>query len=402
MGDRVTSIAVLLLLALQSAPADRVRAVELARAGRNEEAVQLFERIVAQSPADTESRLWIARLDLRLGRIESAEAQVRSVLADHPADVDARIVLGTVLTRKGDWRGALDVLVPTEPDAGENGDFFAALARAHRRAGDDRNAYQSFRKAVALSPDDPELRAGYENAASAYGHAIAVEGFGQQVTPGSNSATGSLAVSIRATPSLHVLGLVRTRHGDGVSDALGGGGLQWHVARPTLLTLHGSGGSGNESLPRIDFGGDVVQYAGVFELGGGIRELSYDGVGVTALSATAAWDEGERWRFDTRYTYSRSRFDATDDATGDHSVVVRPTFRATRRVWFNGAYAYGIESFEDLTADRLGQLGSTTAAGGIRIGLRSLTVITTTWEHQWRSNDSTLDRLTVTLVQYFP
>jgi len=398
----VTSIAALLVLALQSAPADRIRAVELARAGRTEEAIQLFERVVAQSPGDAESRLWLARLDLRLGRIDKAEAQVRSVLAERPADVDARIVLGTVLTRKGDWRGALDVLVPTASDAGQNGDYFAALARAHRRAGDDRNAYESFRKAVALSPDDPELRAGYENAASAYGHAIAVEGFGQQVSPGSSSATGSLAASIRATPRLHVLGLFRTRHSQGVSDALGGGGLEWHLARPTLLTLHGSGGSGNVSLPRSDLGADVVQYAGAVELGGGIRELSYAGVDVTALSATAAWDRGERWRLDTRYTYSRSRFDVTGDSEGDHSVVVRPTFRATRRVWLNGAYAYGIESFEDLTADRLRQLGSTTAAGGIRIGLRSLTVITTTWEHQWRSNDSRLDRVTLALVQYFP
>jgi Flp pilus assembly protein TadD len=398
----VTPIAVLLLLVLQSVPAERLRAVELARAGHDDEAMQLLQRIVEQDPADTESRLWIARLDLRRGRVDNAEAQVRSVLAEHPADVDARIVLGTVLTRKGDWRGALDVLVPTEPDAGENGDFFAALARAHRRAGHDQHAYEAFRKAVALSPDDPELRAGYENAASAYGHAMAVEGYGQQVSPGSNSATGSLAASIRATPRLHVLGLFRSRYADGVTDALGGGGLQWHLARPTLLTLHGSGGSGNVSLPRGDFGGDVVQYAGDFELGGGVRELSYAGVDVTALSATSAWDRGERWRFDTRYTYSRSRFDATGEAEGDHSVVVRPAFRATRRVWLNGAYAYGIESFEDLTADRLGALGSTTAAGGIRFAFRSLTVITTTWEHQWRSNDSRLDRVTLTLIQYFP
>jgi hypothetical protein len=71
-------------------------------------------------------------------------------------------------------------------------------------------------------------------------------------------------------------------------------------------------------------------------------------------------------------------------------------------VWLNFAYAYGIESFEDLTADRLGSLGASTAAVGMRIGMPSLTVLHTTWEHQWRSNDTTLDRVTVALVQSFP
>ena len=66
------------------------------------------------------------------------------------------------------------------------------------------------------------------------------------------------------------------------------------------------------------------------------------------------------------------------------------------------AYAYGIESFEDLTADRLGSLGTTTLAGGVRIDVPSLTRITTTWEHQWRSNDTRIDRVTVSVVQSIP
>jgi hypothetical protein len=68
----------------------------------------------------------------------------------------------------------------------------------------------------------------------------------------------------------------------------------------------------------------------------------------------------------------------------------------------NVGYAYGIESFEDLTADRLQSLGATTIAVGLRIRVPSLTVVATTWEHQWRSNEMRMDRLTLSVVQSFP
>jgi hypothetical protein len=114
-----------------------------------------------------------------------------------------------------------------------------------------------------------------------------------------------------------------------------------------------------------------------------------------------AWDR-DRWRVDTRYTYSRSAFVATGESRGDHSVLLRGTRQQWRRVALQGAYAYGIESFEDLTADRVGALGTTTLGSGIRLDLKSLTRISTIWEHQWRSNQTTIDRFTVSVIQAIP
>ena len=68
---------------------------------------------------------------------------------------------------------------------------------------------------------------------------------------------------------------------------------------------------------------------------------------------------------------------------------------------FSATYAYGIESFEDLTADRLGALGATTFTAGVRISLRSLTVVNGAWEHQWRTNNTSVDRLLLGMVQSF-
>lgn len=46
-------------------------------------------------------------------------------------------------------------------------------------------------------------------------------------------------------------------------------------------------------------------------------------------------------------------------------------------------------------------LGSTTVAGSVCWDVPSLTRITTTWE-QWRSNDTQIDRFTVSVVQSIP
>jgi len=394
--------ALVISVAPQAAPADRVQAEQLARGGRTAEALTAFERIVEHNPADTEARLWIARLELRLGHTEKAEAVFRAVLREHPADVDARVGLGATLTRTGAYDEALAILRGTEADAGDNADLFGALARAYRRAGDDRRALEYYRRAVALSPNDPDLVDGLENVIRVYGHSVAIEGFGQQVTGRPAAGSASITASVRATPRLHVEGMARLESGGGISDALGGGGIVWRAGRVSTLAVRASGGPGNVALARSDVSAELVHYAGVQEIGVSVRGLSFSTADVVAVSPTYAWDRGGRWRFDGRYTYSRSDFTAVRETSGDHSVALRDTWRGWRRAWVNATYAYGIESFEDLTADRLLSLGASTLALGLGVNLPSSTMVTTTWEHQWRSNSTRLDRVTLSIVQFFP
>ena len=202
-------------------------------------------------------------------------------------------------------------------------------------------------------------------------------------------------------PRLLVEGSARVQRRDGSSDTLGGGGVIWRVNRSTNLAVRVGGGADNTSLPNGDLTAEVRHYRGAFEVGGSVRYLSFADAGVIAASPLLAWDTGERWRLDARYTYSWSSFDATGESSGDHSVLLRETLRAWRRVDMTVTYAYGIESFEDLTADRIGNLGAHTVAATLRIRLPSLTSVAATWEHQRRSNDTTIDRLTVSIVQGF-
>ena len=394
----VASVLVL-SMAVQTPTTDRSLAEQLARSGRTVEALALFEQIVAQDPTDAEARLWIARLQLRTGRVAEAEAGFRSVLLEHPTDTDARIGLGAALTRRGAWQEALVVLREAEPHAAENPDLFGALARAYRRAGDDRRALDYYRRGRTLAPADPDLVDGFEATAQAYGHSIAVEGFGE--AGASEGRSASLTVALRVRPQLKIEGNASTQRRGGSSDALGGGGALLRVNRSTNLGVRAAGGRGNTSLPRSDLTAVIVKYAGVFEVGASMHRLSYADAGVLAASPLAAWDTGH-WRLDARYSYSRSSFDLTGDTSRDHSAFLRGTWRAWRRVDVNVAYAYGIESFEDLTVDRLQALGAGTIAAGLRVRVPSLTFVAGTWEHQKRSNDSTVNRFTLSIVQSFP
>jgi hypothetical protein len=123
---------------------------------------------------------------------------------------------------------------------------------------------------------------------------------------------------------------------------------------------------------------------------------------VLALSPLFAWDDGHRWRLAGRYTYSKSAFDVRGESRGDHSASLRGTWQGWRRVALQAAYAYGIESFDNLTSDRVASFKIHSVSAGVRLDLPWLTRFTTTWEHEWRSNDVTVDRLTLAFVQLIP
>lgn len=323
------------------------------------------------------------------------------MIHEHPADVDAHIGLGGVLLRRGAWREALTELTEIEPAAGENADLFAVLGRAYHRAGDDRRALEYYTRATTLSPNDRDVRHAYEDIVEVHSSSIAFEGFGEHVGPSTNAVSGTLTGRIRVRPRLTIDGAARVQQRAGNTDDTFGGGVEFKASRADVVHVYGVGAPGNVSLPLADVGGDVTHYTGPFEVGAGLRGLWFKGVDVLALSPLLAWDR-DRWRTDARYTYSRSSFQQTSQTSGDSSVLVRETWRPRFRVNVNVAYAYGIESFEDLTADRLGALGASTLAAGLRIRTPQMTQLFVTWEHQWRSNDTKMDRVTLAVVRSLP
>jgi YaiO family outer membrane protein len=401
MSVLTVGLATLMGLASAQAP-ERGEAERLARLGRHAEALVAFERIVANDPADVESRLWIGRLQLWMGRTEDAEATFRAVLAEHPRNVDARVGLGSTLIRTRQTDEAIALLEATRADAPENADLAAALARAYRAAGRPRVARDEFVRAHQLAPGDPDILSGLEAVRRTFDHSVGFEGYGETV-PGAgwDSGDAALTLRLRANDRMHVAGAARMHRRGGVSDSLFGGGIEYRAGRRTVLSTTLQGGPDNENLPALSARAEVTQYFGSIELGGAIRFLDFATTDVTAVAAGAAWDDGGPWRAEARYAYSRSSFAPDGRTAGDHSILLRSLRRQWQRVWIDGSYAHGAESFDVLTAERVDSFDADTVAVGLRILTPSLLVITSTWEHQWRSNGQKIDRLTCAVIRYF-
>ena len=278
--------------------------------------------------------------------------------------------------------------------------MFGALARAYRRGGDDRRALEYYKRAMALAPGDPDLVDGYEATMRAYGSSVTVEGFGEGGVSDARSA--SLTATVRVLPRLEIEGIARVQKRNGSSDTLFGGGGIWRIDRSTNLAVRGAGGVGQHLAAerRRDGGGQALPRA--------IRARRHRSSPVV-LRRRKSPRYRPSWRGIRASAGGSPRATPTPGRRSTRPAsppVTTPCWLAKRfapwrRVDTIVTYAYGIESFEDLTADRIGNLGANTVAATVQFRLPSLTTVATTWEHQWRSNDSRLDRLTVLLVQGF-
>jgi len=312
-------------------------------------------------------------------------------------DIDARIGAALALLRQGAWQEALPLLRDVERKAGENADLFHALALAYRRSGDDGRALEYYTRAKALSPADPDVSSGLDNVLRAYGHSIAIETFNEQ-QPEDVVASVAIAASVRVNPRVHVESRLRAQHRSESVDVLAGGGIRWRAGRVTNVGARALAGPANTVLATSDISAELVTYTGAFEWGGSARAVTFAGSAVAATSAMLAWEPGA-WRLDGRYTYSRSRFDESGDAGSDHSALLRGTWHAWRRVSLVATAAYGIESFETLTADRVDALAAATGGAGVRLRTASVADVHLTWEHQWRADATATDRITLAVIR---
>ena len=191
---------------------------------------------------------------------------------------------------------------------------------------------------------------------------------------------------------------MRGQDRNGSSDTLGGGGAIWRITRSTNLATRVMAGMDNSSLANADLMAELRHYRGAFEMGGIVRHLSvrrrrrhdrHTAAGVGHGRPLAARhplhlllvDLPDHRRVLRRPLRAASR-DVSRLAPGGHDAHLRVRHRKLRR--FDG---------------RSGRnLGSNSVAATLQFRLSSLTLVATTLERQWRSNDTKLDRLTVVIA----
>ena len=167
------------------------------------------------------------------------------------------------------------------------------------------------------------------------------------------------------------------------------------VGRGALLISPGS-----PRVARADLFGELEFAAGRTQPAIGVRYLDFAGARVWIVAPSISIDLNDTVALAARYYRSESEFLPSGGAP---ATIPARSSAAGRRAppVARGPYARGNESFDILSVDRLGRFRADTVAGGARIDLRSLTSLGVGVEHQWRTGDRQLTRVTVDFVQHF-
>ena len=373
----------------------------MAAVGRDADALGAFRQLAARNPNDREARLWIARLHERMGNPDLAEPVYRSVLLEDPSSLDAALGLASTLLVREDAEETIDLLTAIEQRAPQNPNVLELLGRAHRLAGHQALAIDYFERALAIAPTG-EHRLRLEDARRAYLHRVEARGFSEQFngrTPDSWNA--DVLVNYRLTDKLRITGRGQTQRKFAASDRRGGGGFEWQWKSRTILRGQVLVGPNNVVMPEGDYHGELEHTEGRAVWTLGVRYFDFTGARTTVLSPDVTCFASERVSLGLRYAMSFTETSTVSTVVMGHSLHLRGAYRLYPRVWLHTAYAAGVEDFDNLSVDRIGDFRANTVAGGARIDLPTLTSVIANYERQWRRGNIDVARVTLSLQQRF-
>jgi len=399
-------VIILLLTTLLSvqAPDPKLEAERLARNGAYEEALERFHSLAAANPSDLEARAWIARLHLTLGHLPQAEDVYRSILLQSPNRVDALVGLGSALVSEGQLDEARVVLSRAEKLAPDDLEVLAAQGNLNLAAEQNFLAVGYYGRATVIAPEQNDLRLNFEEARRRFDHRVEATYFNEafsDTTPDTQS--GDVTLNLRVNDRLRAFARGQQERRFSTTDARGGGGLEWQVERRRLssLQVYALAGPQNDVLPRLETGLGLgwARHTASLDMTG--RYFRFENAELWAIGPALRVNVWNDVMVSASYTHTVAQFASFDDFVGGDSGDVHVGFQVHPRVWVDAGYARGIENFDRVTVDRLGQFRADTVSGTARLNLHSLTSLATTYEYQRVQGGSKMGRVTVRLMQSF-
>lgn len=400
------SLLLVTLLAGQQAPPASsgptfAEASQLAAEGRDADALAAFQRIASVNPNDHETRIWIARMHERMGHPAVAEAVYRSVLLEDPSNVAAMIGVGTTLLARHAADEAIDVLERAEALEPQSEVVISSLGRAHREAGNMVRALGYFERAVAMSPTE-QHRLSLEDVQLSYLHRVEAHGFSESFSSDvSNTSSGGVLVNYRLNDTLRVFGRADAQRKFGISDQRGGGGVEWRWKPLTRLAGHVLVGPDNQLMPERDYLGEIDHTYGRASWIAAYRHLDFNGARMAVLSPAVTWWATEGVSIGLRYAHEISQISPMTSNVHGNTLQARGAYRLRPRIWLTGGYTAGIDDFETVSMDQIGNVRAHSASGGVRWDLPSLTSVVGGYDYQWQPNDVQRSRLSIGLAQRF-
>jgi len=378
----------------------QAEAEAMAQQGKPEAALDAFRKRAAANPKDVAARLSIARLHEQMGHPELAEPVYRSVMLEAPDNVDAMIGVGTTLVSLERGDEALLILDRAVKLAPKNAGLLAALGAAHLQAANIKLGLSYLELAVSIDPSPANHRA-LEQARRTYGHHIVASGVLEQFNGGvSDTGSGNLVVDYRLLDTFRVMARGQYQRKFGFSDQRGGAGFEWRPQPRTAIIVQALVGPDNDILPETDAFVQIRQSSRRAGVSVGYRYADFQGAHVSVITPGAEW-LGPKASLAFSYSLATTTLEGFSDAVYGHSATVDGRYRLQPRFWIRLGYAYGVENFDSLSPDRLGNFKAHTARGGLRIDMATATSLFGLYEYQQRPGDIKMNRVSVSLSQSF-
>ncbi|HEU5116730.1 MAG TPA: tetratricopeptide repeat protein [Isosphaeraceae bacterium] len=136
---------------------DRALAESALQKGENDRAAELAAKAVETQPESVDTRLWQARLLIRIGRTDEAENTLQNLIEKQPTALQPRLALVTLRAEQGkkaEAAQAVDQIIQEVTDLKKPE---LTYAQCWRLVGDQKRADEAFQTALQKWPDDPEV-----------------------------------------------------------------------------------------------------------------------------------------------------------------------------------------------------------------------------------------------------
>jgi len=126
------------------------------RKGNFAEAEKVYRHLIAQDQEDNEARLGLSFALMKLGNFALSYEESARVVAADPMNSRGHALMGNALLRSGEFRQSIESLYTALKFNNRESLGWAGLAEVAYFENDTRNAYEGFRRAIMLSPMEPD------------------------------------------------------------------------------------------------------------------------------------------------------------------------------------------------------------------------------------------------------
>jgi tetratricopeptide (TPR) repeat protein len=334
-------------------------------------ALVIIEQRLQTYPEDLEARGWHGRVLAWTGKWQEAESEYRSVLHQAPNDADILVGLADVLIWQQHFDEALSVLDHASTLRPDGVDILNRQGRILRSLHRNREAQDSFRRALTIDPSNSEARQGIASLQPEPRHELRIGADNDFYNYTDASLAQGVSLTSKWSSKFSTSFAQNFYQRFGQDAAQFSGSSTWRFTKNNAFTVGGAVARDVGVIPRAQ---------AFFELGRGFRfgdrgvvrglETSYRqrwlwfaDARVLALTAAVTFYLPGDWTWHLSITPARSGFLLTQTAW-QTSGLTRLSFPLISRVTANAFYAVGTENFAQ--QDQIGRFSARTMGGGAR------------------------------------